>query len=406
MKRNDRKRCERGVILPVLAVGMLSLVFAAGLAVDISHFYTVGTELQNAADAAALAGASALNHTGPGITTATDRAVAVMNQYEINDNNVVISRSDVRFAVNLSDFDTGTGMSEGAATANPQNIRFVKVNITPKSVLTTFTSAILGNSLNIARSAVAGQSVGINNFNYFTKLVLVQDNDPERVANDTNQKLDVFGTCPNDDYYTANCTYNIHLAPPCDAAASRYEVIKQTNGNFSASEVNKQVICPVDTAGGVASCSAGGQEYVIDSHIDARAVRQAFNTFFNVYSGGMTAANFPPDKDVTQNITYAQYKSNASANAGNSGMMDRRVIVLPIMDLDDVTNWDPNDFRVNVDKFGVFFVVKRPTGNNSSTADLRVEYIGDSVVVGGGGFNPNLCQSNPNPQVTVPVLYR
>ena len=56
----DRKG-ERGSILAISAFGMLALVLALGLCVDVSHWYVVKAELQNAADASALAGASALN---------------------------------------------------------------------------------------------------------------------------------------------------------------------------------------------------------------------------------------------------------------------------------------------------------------------------------------------------------
>jgi len=57
MKRLAQKRNrkgERGSILATSAIGMLSILLAVGLGVDISRFYLAKTELQNAADAAAL----------------------------------------------------------------------------------------------------------------------------------------------------------------------------------------------------------------------------------------------------------------------------------------------------------------------------------------------------------------
>jgi len=101
-KQNGKWSGQRGSILAVSAIGMTAVLLAVGLAVDISHLYLVGTELQNAADAAALAGASALNAGSNGITMAADRAVATMNKYEFNGTGVTINREDVRFAVNLS----------------------------------------------------------------------------------------------------------------------------------------------------------------------------------------------------------------------------------------------------------------------------------------------------------------
>lgn len=55
---------ERGAVLVLVATMMLVLLVAAGLAVDISSRQRQGQELQNIADAAALAGATAWNVTG------------------------------------------------------------------------------------------------------------------------------------------------------------------------------------------------------------------------------------------------------------------------------------------------------------------------------------------------------
>jgi len=74
LPQGKSRRGERGSILAMSAVGMLSALLAVGLGVDISRFYLAKAELQNAADAAALAGASALNSTPFGITDAVARA--------------------------------------------------------------------------------------------------------------------------------------------------------------------------------------------------------------------------------------------------------------------------------------------------------------------------------------------
>ena len=59
VKPNSR-RGERGSVLAYTVLSLLFLFLAVGLGVDLSHLYSVHTEIQNAADAAALAGASAL----------------------------------------------------------------------------------------------------------------------------------------------------------------------------------------------------------------------------------------------------------------------------------------------------------------------------------------------------------
>src|SRR5829696_4963329 len=92
---------ERGSILATSAIGMLSVLLAVGLGLDISRLYLTKAELQNAADAAALAGVSGLNGNSPGITEATDRAVKAMNSYDLNKTGLTFPRANVQFAVNL-----------------------------------------------------------------------------------------------------------------------------------------------------------------------------------------------------------------------------------------------------------------------------------------------------------------
>src|SRR5262245_49477164 len=100
-RKNGKLSSERGSILAMSAISMLAILLAVGLCVDISHMYLVGTELQNAADAAALAGASALDSTAGGIHKAVDRAVETMNKFEFNRTDVTIGDGDVSFADEL-----------------------------------------------------------------------------------------------------------------------------------------------------------------------------------------------------------------------------------------------------------------------------------------------------------------
>src|SRR5215212_4712442 len=123
IKQAGQNKRERGSILATSAIGMLSILLAVGLGVDISRFYLAKTELQNAADAAALAAVSQLNTSSLGITKAVDRAVESMNNFDFNKTGVTIPRSNVLFAKNLD----GPYMDEGSAASEAANIRFVKV---------------------------------------------------------------------------------------------------------------------------------------------------------------------------------------------------------------------------------------------------------------------------------------
>ncbi|MGH9962875.1 MAG: TadE/TadG family type IV pilus assembly protein, partial [Pyrinomonadaceae bacterium] len=124
---SSHRKAERGSVLAYTVLSVLFLFFAVGLGADLSHLYMVKNELQNSADASALAGASALLlPEDVRISTAVDRAVEIMNRNKYNFNNISmdVDRADlcgagqacVEFAVNLD----GPYMNEAAAagTAN------------------------------------------------------------------------------------------------------------------------------------------------------------------------------------------------------------------------------------------------------------------------------------------------
>src|SRR5687768_14539627 len=107
----SHRKNERGSVLAYTVLSVLFLFLAVGLGADLSHLYLVKTELQNAADSAALAGTSALLLPNEQrIPTAVQRAVDTMNKNNYNFGHQafegVMSKGDqaalVTFAVNLN----------------------------------------------------------------------------------------------------------------------------------------------------------------------------------------------------------------------------------------------------------------------------------------------------------------
>src|SRR5918993_1103694 len=121
IKRASVRKNERGNVLAYTVLSAFFLFMAVGLGVDLSHLYLAKTELQNTADAAALAGASApkLSATDR-IPTAVDRAIQIMNVNKYNFNNrnyvdtmnLVAQENLVVFSRNLD----GTYKTEAAMT--------------------------------------------------------------------------------------------------------------------------------------------------------------------------------------------------------------------------------------------------------------------------------------------------
>ena len=362
-----RKR-ERGSILATSAIGMLSILLAVGLGVDISRFYLAKTELQNAADAAALAAVSALNTSAAGVTKATDRAVAAMNHYDFNNTNVTFPRSNVLFAVNLE----GPYMSEGSATAQAAKIRFVKVTTPASAVGVSFAASVLGNSKNLTASATAGFSVPLNMFCNWLPVSVIDFGTPISPGN----------------------TYTFRSGPGGSISPGNYQILAVAGSG------GKDV--RTGLAAGVDKCAAPGAVYEVDTKpgVTAGPVRVGINTRFDDYqTSHVNPEDMPPDRNIKENITYDQYKAGSPTQAPkHAGVDGRRVVVIPIIKANE---YDQGRNTVRFDRFGTFFL--RNKVGNGNGGELVAEYI-DDIVLGQGGFDPNGAPVNG--LMAVPVLYK
>lgn len=363
----DNKR-ERGSILATSAIGMLSILLAVGLGVDISRFYLAKTELQNAADAAALAAVSGLNTSAQGVTKAADRAVAAMNKYDFNKTGVTFPRGNVQFAVNLD----GPYMSETSAQGQAAKIRFVKVTTPPEAVGVSFAASVLGNSKNLSATATAGFSVPLNSFCNWLPVSVID-----------------FGTP-----ISAGNTYTFRAGPQGSISPGNYQILAVAGRGGADVRVG--------LANGVDECAGPGATYVIDTKtgVNAGPVRQGINTRFDDYqTSQVNPVLMPPDKNIKENITYDQYKTGNPLTAPkNPGVDGRRVVVIPII---KQNQYDAGRNTVTFDRFGIFFLQNKVGSGNGG--DLVAEYI-DDIVLGQGGFIPG--GGAVNPLMAVPVLYK
>jgi Flp pilus assembly protein TadG len=372
-----RGRGERGSVLAISTIGMLAFLLATGLCVDIGHFYLVKNELQNAADAAALAAASSLNSDDGGITKATDIAVASFNNYEFNHNQATIARSNVRFAVNLSDFDGGSDMSETNAKAVAARVRFVKVTVPPKTLHVFFASPVIGSSHDIGADAVAGMSVAPNYFEHVLPVTVITSNDGQ-------------------DILPGNA-YTIRRAPGTGITPGNYQILAIDGSGASDDRTG--------LANGVHSFVEAGDTVQTKPGVTSGAVRQGINTRFGDYTGGLDPATYPPDMNVKEGITYQQYLdsqqngSNLQSPTTGAGIWGRRVVLIPIV---KQSEFDNGRDTVQVFRIGAFFINSRIGGGNGG--DIQVEYIGLHTVLGAGGYDPNGAPGMA--ELAVPVLYR
>src|SRR5258705_1879479 len=365
---------ERGSVMVLAAIGMLSLLLAVGLGVDISNLYLAKNELQNAADAAALAGASGLNFDDSGIHAAVRNVVDVaMNKYQYDKVDVAFLSGNVRFARNLSAFYSCSDMSESqaAAVAVAPTIRFVKVKTQQSPVGISFARTVLGNSVNLTAEATAGMSAPLNLFAGYLPVSVITDDLLTQI--------------------TPGNMYTIRGGPQSSVSPGNYQILAIDGSGGSddrtglASAV-KNVVGPggyVDTKPGVTS----------------GPVKQGINSRFDDYASGQDPNYYPPDLNIKEGITYQQYLDGSpSQSPTHEGIANRRVVLIPIIKQSEFAGGRTN---VQIDHFGAFFLRTKVQGNG----DVQAEYIGIGVVVGGGSYDPD-ATGNPGPPIVKPVIYR
>ena len=391
MKRhelNRNRKKERGSVLVLSAAAMLAVLLAVGLGVDISHFYLAKAELQNAADAAALAAASSLNSKPGGIIEGAWRATQVANKYEFNKDSVQFTSDDaILWAANID----GPYLRTNAASASNEiakTIRFVKVTTEQHPVSISFASVVLGNSKNMSATATAGLSVPINTFCGFIPLAVL-------INNDTSQLK------PGDEY-------TIRAPAGSGVSPGDYQILSVLGPGG--------VDVGVGIGAGVDACAKPGDVYTVDCKpgLTAGKVRTGLNSRFDDYQGSQLDPLLePPDTNVKEGITYAQYDSQSGCGRpgrpacnptyfsapSHSGVDQRRVVLIPLV---KVSEFDQGRCEVKFFRFGAFFLKTKPP--NGSGGDMKAEYIQDRLATGKGTYDPNGGVGDP--LLAVPVLYR
>ena len=443
----SNRKNERGSVLAYTVLSALFLFLAVGLGADLSHLYLVKDELQNAADAAALAGASALLlPEDERIPTAVQRAVDTLNKNKYNFSNqnfegVLDKKSQedlVEFAVNLND---DPYMSAAAAETTP-NIRFVRVRTPTVSVNVFFSIPILGLARNMTATATAGLSKPNNVFCNFVPIAVVEGPAGGGLGwEDWNGdgKLDYktdcdpppppaipppspTPTCQPASEFCAGCRYKMIAGPG--------EWHNTSPGNYQALDAGSGAKdLKLAIAGGSTNCLVVNDDATFISETETGRmtgpVMKGLNTRFDDYKsfggggtvtiGGVTKSieeAFPPDPNIYDaepkgkpvpyaGISFNYYNSKDGIKVAprhpDMAAPERRQITMPIINYKE---FQPGKDDVKFTKFGKFFM-NRKVGGIPSNPEIYVEYINPAL--GSGGFDPT---GGPTAPVVVPVLYK
>jgi len=149
----------RGMILPYVTMMLVVIVGLSVLALDGARYMSLQTQLQQGADALAIAGAAELDR----LPDAESRALTAINTLVTNSTifgvensrNVRVSR--IQFYSQLPASDNSP-ITDGILASDPMNARFVSVSVRPVTLTTLLPASLFGgtNAVTTTASAVAG----------------------------------------------------------------------------------------------------------------------------------------------------------------------------------------------------------------------------------------------------------
>jgi Flp pilus assembly protein TadG len=417
MQQLNSCRSQRGVVAVLLAIAMGALILTAGLALDMGHAFLNKTRLQNTVDAAALAGAKALDDSG-NTTLATAEAMQAFGN-----NAAAAGNGELRTA-----YASGNGG--------------VQVVVQYSSTLPPFNAG-----------APAGPYVRVRATGYVLPAWLV------RVGGIFQKTIEATAVAGPRTLNTGSTVCN--LAPmmvcgnPAAGAPGMWgytlnspEVLKKSTpggqspvgpGNFQLIQLGGPGAAVVreNMAGSYDSCLVGGSTLQTQTGNEAGPVAQGLNTRFGEYSGPMNGSQstYPPDvivdgqspavkavervaKDASQG--YDVYQGNTKITAqnidvlynyqdysndlknpatydyqpmseGGTGAYERRVLAVPVGNCNGTVNGQGS---VPLLGFACFFLLQ-PAEQKGNDSFVYGQFIKDCDVNGTPGPNP-VAGNGPN----------
>lgn len=388
---------QRGVTATFVAIGMVALLLAVGLALDVGHATLNKTRLQDATDAAALAAAKILDETHSTALSTTEAFVAfgananssgdqeLANAYANGGGSISVT---VQYSATLPPFTAGSATGP-----------YVRVSASGFSRPTWFAQIAGITETTVAATAVAGPSPTINSACNIVPLMVCG------TPNTTN-----FG-------YTIDQPWVLkQSAPgsPSEVGPGNFQLIQL--GGSGANVVRQNL------AGSYTGCASTGSSVQTQPGNETGPTAQGINTRFGDYTGPMggTESEYPPDVLTSQqnpaltvgnggppypvvgaiSYGYDQYVADESNPAtynntplpNGPGVFNRRVLQVPVGDCSGTAGGSSS---VPVIGFACFFLLQEETQQGSSSYILG-EFEGNCTVNGTPGPAPN---SGPGPYI-------
>jgi hypothetical protein len=276
-------------------LGLLAVLGMAGFALDLGLAYLTMTRVQNAVDAAALAGAQTL--------------------FTLNSTGDATARANAVYAANATQLPTATPTVEFSPTQSPfspslLDPRYVRVTATVPS--NTYLSQVFGaaGTIAVAGTAVAG---------------------PMPFANACAKPLGICGSAASGD---SDCTdgNGCYGLPATEITAHDGPI---SSGNYGLLDIGSGASSVAESlAGASGTCATIGQTANTQPGA-ANTIVNALNSRFGTASGVYNdPAAYPPDLVTTEPLLYPAYQAALATGiyTNPGGRAKRRALLIPILD--------------------------------------------------------------------------
>ena len=376
---------EGGAVIIVFTLSMFVLLGFMALAIDLGRSYVVRTELQNAADAAALAGAKEFDQTLAGVDRAKARAIAIAAQHNYH--------FSTQVSISATNMSIGSCPEDGcmepinniASDAQAVGKTFLRVYI-PSGSFTTFFARVptTGTGTGVAATATYGEAVAGRFVNSAAPLgvcaIVNTSTGASRPKSETiaatgelaqfgfrhGMAYDIFNLnplVPNSDPYLIN---------PVDMYPN---ACKPSN---SSTNVTAPYVC-----GGTSTAIANVPATVYgNSGISAGPIAAALNSRFNDFSppSVCTASLTPPDANI---------RPFGCTGAGCATPAANWMTPAPSFQVLDPSNVFPPANPVDRSHYGVLWSYSRAVRANGSTFNATTTDWATLYPASGGAPAPN-----------------
>ncbi len=408
-------RRQHGAVAIVVALSIFVLIGMIGLAIDLGRMFVIKTELQNAADACALAAAKELGDASDSLTRADAAGILVGGRNNINFQGETAT-AQTTLTITYSDELNGTYNTSGSiASSDIPEMDYVRCAITRPNIGVLFMGVLGFGNQGISAQAVASmlpsQSPCIIPIGLCSNNATPPASCPDGTSPDSNGlcigqwRSGKFDASVNgefnwldfpDDGIEGNIkdqlvegycgaitgqTVEGQTGELGESAASawnsRFGLYKNGEGNYQY-DGNPAAI--PDQTGYSYTPSTGSQpDDTVPGPEGPTFLGRPYNAYPNFIAHRVQNGTYPKSyyqgNDLTGLTINPSYKSNDAAL--NEGRTDRRVVVVPVV---DCTGWGPSHTTTLEAKFACVLLL-HPIDPNS-TDDVYMEYRGIAGVPG------------------------